>query len=84
MSIFWEFYILLFKSLIPLSFWFCDLGPFKYKAEEISSMDLDKEEEDVQEDEDEAEVGTKPKSMFMCWVFLHHLQNFHPPLGKQQ
>ncbi|KAG7316817.1 hypothetical protein KOW79_020358 [Hemibagrus wyckioides] len=29
--------------------------PFKYKAQEISSMDLDKEEDDVQEDEDEAE-----------------------------
>ncbi|KAK3516708.1 hypothetical protein QTP70_022501 [Hemibagrus guttatus] len=29
--------------------------PFKYKAQEMSSMDLDKEEEDVQEDEDEAE-----------------------------
>lgn len=39
---------------------FCGLGPFKYKAQEISSMDLDKEEDDVQEDEDEAEVGVQP------------------------
>lgn len=47
------------------------LGPFKYKAQEISSTDLDIEEEDVQEDEDKAEVGIQPKPVFMCVVFSY-------------
>lgn len=52
-------------QITAFSFWFCDSGPFRYKAQEVSSMDLDKEEEDVQEDEDEAEVAPQPKPVFL-------------------